>query len=91
MKAVAAFDNLGSTSRLPSPGTLLTRETRMSIPRTADRAFRRIAERRSERGFKRMLQRGFDPQTATPEELARNELDRAEFFALVRNWRADTP
>ncbi len=90
VKTVAAFDNLGSTSRWPSPGTVLTRETRMSIPRTADRAVRRIAERRSERGFKRMLQRGFDPETCTPEELARNELDRAEFFALVRNWRTQS-
>ena len=35
VKAVAAFDDLGSTSRRPSPGTLLTRETRMSLPRTA--------------------------------------------------------
>jgi hypothetical protein len=91
VKAVTAFDNLGSTSRLPSPGTVLTRETRMSIPRTADRAVRRIADRRSERGFKRMLQRGFDPQTCTPEELTRNELDRAEFFALVRDWRSELP
>jgi hypothetical protein len=89
VKTIAAFDDLGSTSRWPSPGALLTRETRMSIPRTADRAVRRIADRRTERRFERMLRRGFDLETCTPDELARNELDRAAFFALVRGSRAE--
>jgi hypothetical protein len=91
VKAAVALDDLGSTSRLPSPGTVLTRETRMSIPRTADRAMRRISERRVERGFDRMLRRGFDPETCTPDERARNELARAEYFIRVREWRSEGP
>jgi hypothetical protein len=89
VKAVAAFDDLGATGRWPSPGTLLTRETRMSIPRTADRAVRRIADRRSEQRIKRVLRRGFDIDSCSPDELARNQADRAAFFTLVREWRSE--
>ena len=79
VKAVAAFDDLGSTSRWPSPGTLLTRETRMSIPRTADWAVRRIAGpplRAS--GSNGCCDAASIRRPCTPDELARNELDRAE-------------
>jgi hypothetical protein len=89
VKAVAAFDDLGSTSRWPSPGTLLTRETRMSIPRTAERAVRRLADRRSERRVNRVLRHSFDRETRGPDELTRNQVDRTAFFALVRDWRAE--
>ncbi|HWM18864.1 MAG TPA: nucleotidyltransferase family protein [Ilumatobacteraceae bacterium] len=89
VRAVAAFDDLGSTSRWPSPGTVLTRETRMSILRTADRAVRRIAERGSERHIKQVLRRGVDRESRDPDEMARNQIDRAAYFTLVRDWRSE--
>jgi hypothetical protein len=91
VKAVAAFDDLGSTSRWPSPGTVLTRETRMSIPRTADWAVRRIADRRSERRVDRVLRRRSDQETGGADDQARNQVDRTAFFALVRDWRSELP
>jgi hypothetical protein len=89
VRAVAAFDDLSSTSRRPSPGTWLTRETRMSLPRTAVRMVRRIPDRHVERRVDRVLRYPYDPATCTPDELARNEADRARFFTLVRNWRSE--
>ena len=64
VRAVASFDDLGSSSGRPSPGTLLTKHTKMSLPRTARWTVRRISERRAEQQINRVLQE-FDPNTAS--------------------------
>ncbi len=89
VRAIAAFDDLGSTSRRPSPATFLTRETRMSLPSTVARAVRRVPHRRAEKRVDRVLRFTYDPETAAPELLARNEADRATFFAHVLDWRSE--
>lgn len=89
VRAAAALDDLGSTKRRPSPGTFLTRQTRMSLPRNAMWATRRITDRRAEHRISRMLRDGFDPHHCTPDELARNQADREAFFALVAAWRSE--
>jgi hypothetical protein len=89
VRAVASFDDLGSTRRRPSPGAWVTRQTRMSLPRTAIWAVRRVSDHRAERRVNRVLGRGFDPNNCTPAELARNQVDRETFFTLVRDWRSE--
>lgn len=89
VRAVAAHDDLGSTTRWPSPGTILTRQTRMSPPRNAMWAVRRLADRRTEHRISREVEAGFDPHDCSPDELRRNQADRASFFALVADWRSE--
>ena len=79
----------GRSSRRPSPGTLLTKHTRMSLPRTASWAVRRISDRRAEHQINRALREDFDPNSCVPEELARNQAERDTFFALVGDWRSE--
>jgi Uncharacterised nucleotidyltransferase len=89
VRAVASFDDIGSTSLRPSPGTWVTRQTRMSLPRTAIWAVRRVSDHRAEQRIDRMLRYGFDPNNSSPAELARNQVDRERFFAHVRDWRSE--
>ncbi|HEX4981762.1 MAG TPA: nucleotidyltransferase family protein [Ilumatobacteraceae bacterium] len=89
VRAVASFDDVGSTRRRSSPGAWITRQTRMSLPRTAIWAARRVSDHHAERRVDRVLRHGFDPHTCTPAELARNEADRVTFFAFVRDWRSE--
>jgi putative nucleotidyltransferase-like protein len=89
VRAVAAFDDVGSSSRRPSPATLLTRQTGLSLPRTAIRAVRRVSDRRAEQRIKRVLRDDIDPDNRAPLELARNQFDREAYFALVRTWRCE--
>ena len=89
VRAVASFDDVGSTRRRSSPGTWMTRQTRMSLPRTAIWAVRRVSEHRSQRRVDRGFRRGFDPHNYTPAELARNQVDRVTFLAFVRDWRSE--
>jgi Uncharacterised nucleotidyltransferase len=89
VRAIASFDDLGSTSRRPSPGTLVTRQTRMSLPRTATWAVRRVSDHRAERRLNKEFRSDFDPQYCTPAELARNQVDRETFFAHVRDRRSE--
>jgi hypothetical protein len=89
VRAATAFDDLGSTSRRQSPATLLTRETRTSLARTAVRMVGRVSDRRVEQRIDRVLRYPYDPNTCAPDALARNEADRATFFALVRDWRSE--
>ncbi len=89
VQAVASFDGLGRRAGRPSPGTLLTKHTRTSIPRTASWTVRRISERRAEQRVNRVLNEEFDPNTLAPEELARNQADRETFFSLVGDWRSE--
>jgi hypothetical protein len=50
---------------------------------------RRVSDRRAERRVDRVLRYPYDPDNCAPAELARNETDRATFFALVRDWRSE--
>ena len=84
VQAVASFDGLGSSAGRPSPVTVLTKHTRMSIPRTASWTLRRISERRAEQRINRVLHEEFDPNAQAPEELARNQAERETFFASRR-------
>ena len=89
VQAVASLDGLGPSSGRPSPATVLTKHTRMSISRTASRTVRRISERRAEQRINRVLHEEFDPNTQAPEELARNQAERETFFSLVGAWRSE--
>ena len=89
VQAVASFDGLGSTAGRPSPGTLLTKHTRTSVPRTASWTLRRISERRAEQRVNRVLNEEFDPNTLAPEELARNQAERETYFSRVGAWRSE--
>jgi hypothetical protein len=89
VRAVASFDDVGSTRRRSSPGTWVTRQTRMSLPRTAIWAVRRVSDHHAGQRVDRALRRGFDPHNCTPTELARNQADRVTYFAFVRDWRSE--
>jgi hypothetical protein len=89
VRRVSALDDPVSVSPLRSPGALLTRETRLPLLRTPSWVAARLRDRVAERRIGRLLERGFDPETCSAGERARNEADRAAYLERVRSWRVE--